>query len=61
MPKKGKDTVAKRDYMTENEAKKLVHDLNVAIIKTVQLTGELKLQAMYIESQIEYMIKALNG
>jgi polyhydroxyalkanoate synthesis regulator phasin len=61
MPKKGKNTVAKRGYMTESEAKKLVHDLNVAITKTVQLTGELKEQTMYIEAQIERMIKALNS
>jgi|GEM_PF-5365749 len=46
--------------MTENEAKKLVHDLNTAITNTVQLTRELKEQAMRIESQTKRMIQAVN-
>lgn len=52
--------MTKRGAMTEGEAKRLVQELNTAIARTVELTGELKKQIAYVEFQIECMIRAFN-
>lgn len=46
--------------MTQEEARKFVQDLNNAIADTVYLTGELAKRIEYIESQIDFMVTALN-
>jgi len=46
--------------MTEEEAKKFVQDLNIVIVHTMQLTAQLKKHLKYIESQVDYMVTALN-